>query len=272
MKAILSTTYDDKYLFYLPITTWSWNKLGIDVVCFIPDDKSKGRIIQRKRKCVRNYFQRQGCNFLVNYDSSIDKEATYAQCSRLYAGGLPLFQDHETLITGDVDMAVFNTEYFDRLNDGNIHVVGTDLVPNNQYPMCYIAMAAQYWRSVMWIDFGQSAQEKLDDLLGPLECEHFAGNYWAKDQETAYNMIKESGLPINRHLRASPGTQFATQRADRDGWPEIFPDDIIDAHLPRPGYTPENFAKILNLFQAMYPEDDFTWMIDYHKEYIKYIL
>lgn len=37
MKAIISTTYSDQYLWYLPLTVWAWNKLGVDVVCFIKD-------------------------------------------------------------------------------------------------------------------------------------------------------------------------------------------------------------------------------------------
>jgi hypothetical protein len=114
-------------------------------------------------------------------------------------------------------------------------------------------------------------QQKLDQLLGHIECDHFRGNMWAKDQETAYNHIIASGLPMIKTFRASPGTQFATRRADRDGWPQVIPPDIIDAHLTRPGYTEENFAKILNLFQSMYPDDNFDWMVEYRNEYVKLI-
>lgn len=268
MKAIISSTFDDNYFFFLPITTWSWNKLGIDVICFMPrfeqiDDPRFNLIVDMKWWHVGLNLQ------LIGFDAPKDKNATYAQCSRLYGAALDLFEEDEVLITGDVDMAVFNKEYFEQFNDGKIHVVGADLVPDFQYPICYIAMSAIAWRAVMWIKNAEDYQEKLDQLLGHLDCEHFRGNYWAKDQETIYNYLFASNLEINKHFRAKPGTQFATHRADRDGWPELIPTDIIDAHLPRPGYIPENFAKILNLFQTMYPDDDFQWMIDYRDEYIK---
>lgn len=268
MKAILSTTYDDTYLFYLPLTAWTWNKLGIDCVCFIPGPSS--RYFSGKYELVFNtlHKQRIRCNnFLIN--SPEDKEGTYAQCSRLFAACIEGIDDNEVLITGDIDMAVFNKDFFDSLSDEQLHVVGTDLVPIGQFPMCYLAMPAKTWREVMWISKRNTMQDKLDELLGHLECDHFRGNYWAKDQETAYNHIVASGLPIVKHNRAKPGTQFATRRADRDGWPEVIPPDINDAHLPRPGYQEENFAKILNLFQTMYPKDDFTWMAEYRNEYIK---
>lgn len=271
MTAIISTTFDDNYLFLLPITAWSWNKLGVDVICFMPrleksNDPRFGLIVDLK-------WWNLGLNLqFMSFKAPDNKKATYAQCARLYgaASGF-LLEDDEVLITGDVDMAVFNKEFFQQFNDGQIHVAGADLVPDFQYPICYVAMSATAWRAVMWIKGDETYQEKLDQLLGNLECEHFRGNYWAKDQESIYNYLFASNLPINKHFRAKPGTQFATRRADRDGWPEVIPPDIIDAHLPRPGYTPENFAKILNLFQTMYPEDDFQWMIDYRNEYVKYL-
>jgi hypothetical protein len=264
MKAILSTTYDDQYLFYLPITTWAWNRLGIKVICYVSGDN----YISPKWEFVFNTLHDQKLqinNFLIF--STEDKQATYAQCSRLYAAALSTLEPEEQLIVGDVDMAVFNKGFFDKLNDGRIHIVGADLVPEGQYPMCYIAMPVAKWREVMMIEHGQTVQYKLDRLLGFINCENFRGNYWAKDQEEAYNHIHLYELV--KHNRAAPGTQFATRRADRDGWPAVIPTDIIDAHLSRPGYTEENFSKILNLFQTMYPLDDFTWMQKYRDEYIK---
>lgn len=269
MTAIISTTYDDKYHFYLPITAWSWNRLGIDVVCFTPI--VKGRLQQKTWLSIKTYLLNCSSVTEIGFQAPAEKEATYAQCSRLYGAATPLFKDDEVLITGDIDMAVFNKEYFGGLNNSEINIVGADLVPGCQYPICYIAMPALKWRKIMDIPPGISHQDKLDSLLGDLDCEHFRGNYWSKDQETIYNQIWLSLDEFSIHFRAKPGTQFATRRADRDGWPEVIPPDIIDAHLPRPGYTPENFAKILNLFQTMYPEDDFQWMIDYRNEYIKLI-
>lgn len=114
---------------------------------------------------------------------------------------------------------------------------------------------------------GRSYQQCLDDLLRGIETENFRGNYWAKDQETAYNHLEN--FPHLRISRAYPGTQFATRRTDRDSWPVNIPLDIIDAHLPRPGYVAVNFNKIYQLFHTMYVNEDLRWMLEYYTQYTK---
>jgi hypothetical protein len=268
MKAIISSTYDDMYLFFLPLVAWSWRKIGVEVFCFIPGDLSEfshyskfATVLQAlKEQCMQYDFS------MINAPNI--KEATYAQCSRLYASAIPELDENEVLITGDVDMAVFG-DYLLQANSGQIHVFGTDLVPPNQYPICYIAMPVKTWREVMWITSGVPVQQYLDELLGHLECDHFRGNYWGKDQETIYNQLERGCWPIVKHERAKAPHQFATRRADRDSWPDIPLPDTIDAHLPRPGYTDQNWSKIFNLFKTMYPNEDLQWMEVYRNQYIK---
>ena len=133
-------------------------------------------------------------------------------------------------------------------------------------------MPAKTWRQVMWITAGEPAQKYLDELLGPLECEHFKGNYWSKDQETIYNQLSLNGWPVVKDNRTNGFNSFATRRNDRDGWLEVSPAEyLIDAHLPRPGYTEENFSKIFNLFRQMYPYEDLNWMVEYRNEFIKHL-
>lgn len=287
MKAIISSTYDDNYFFFLPIVTWSWNKLGVDVICITPypqpvkqfnteDGKRITLYDDIRLSPVIKYMHEQRLRLsIVPIESTYEKAATYAQCSRLYAAALPDMADNEILITGDADMAVFNKEYFKQANNEFVHVFGADLVPPAQYPICYISMPAFRWRAIMNIAHNKSLQDCLDGLLGHLDCEHFRGNYWAKDQETIYQRISDA-YPNNltiAHNRAKYPYQFAKNRVDRDdiNWESYIGPDLIDAHLWRPGYTDENFAKILQLFQTMYPEENFDWMVEYRNEYVKLI-
>lgn len=269
MRAVISSTYDDLYFFYLPIVTWSWNKIGVNPIILLPLSTN----VEQSRRDLLVFItcEVNDIRYHTNhFKSPAHKEATYAQCARLYAATFTL-PIEETLITSDIDMAVFNKDYFNQANNDQINIFGADLVPPKQYPICYISMPVKTWREVMWITPGVSIQQYLDELLGHLECEHFKGNYWAKDQETIYNAINRGSFPAVLHNRAKHPYQFATRRADRDGWPDAPPPEIIDAHLPRPGYTDENFAKILKLFQDVYPEEDFTWMVHYRNEYLKLI-
>lgn len=262
MIAILSCTADDKYLFNLPFAVKSWEYLGVECIVFMRDEflaSYDERLALVKTVCPTASFW--------PYECPPEKDATYAQCSRLYAAALQHIPGHEVLITSDADMCVFNFDYWDQFEyNAWINVIGADLVPPEQVPMCYIAMPVTAWQQVMRIGL-RTYQQCLDDLLKHIDADNFRGNYWAKDQETIYKHLfpfEELVKPINR---AKPGTQFATRRADRDGWD--YSSDILDAHLPRPGHEPSNFHKVYSLFVQMYSDKDFQWMIDYRNEYVK---
>lgn len=290
-KAVISSTYDDKYLFYLPLVTWCWNRLGVDVICFLPKprsttemmgitvDSTSTRYTLAHKTCIDNDLKLS----IYRFECPEHKEATYSQCSRLYAACLNL-QEDEILIISDIDMCLFRLPPY----KGGFTVFGSDLVPDKQFPMCYISAEVKYWREALelyvWdnstptpdgvkVGYIKSYQEKLDELLGGIEAEHFRGNYWGKDQEESFLRISSAAalVDVNTIPRARPGTQFAEYRIDRDdnNWRSYMNENLIDAHLWRPGYTDENFANIMELMTTMYPNDDFTWLVDYRNEYLK---
>jgi len=266
MKAILSCTANDLYSFNLPFAVYSWHLVGVECIVYVPLDNYDGARGQIFRlEFALGVAKKMAPDMLIRrFVAPEEKITTYAQCIRLYAAAVPA-PDADVLITSDADMCVFNADYWHQFDyNGAINIVGADLVPEGQVPMCYIASPVVGWRSFMDIGI-RTSQQCVDELLGDLQAEHFRGNYWAKDQETAYKAITSSPYPIVRHMRAQPGTQFATRRADRDGW-HVSP-DILDAHLPRPGYTPDNFEKIQQLFATMYPDKDHSWMEEYCVEF-----
>lgn len=264
MKAIISTTFDNNYLYFLPIVTYCWNKIGIDVICFMPFNES-GSNSAEKIYLINEVIRNKGLEFSKYiYLSPEHKEATYAQVSRLYAASLDL-PEGGVLITSDCDMAVFG-DYLKQKN-ADFDIFGYDLTPQNQYPICYISATVAHWRNAMNIN-GRSYQQCLDDTVGKIECENFRGNQWSFDQNLAFKQISQYN---NKYLhgRARPGTQFASKRVDRDDsfWEDRLSPDVIDAHLWRPGYTDENFPKILKLLKYFYPDDNFDWLIEYTTKY-----
>lgn len=279
MTAVISTNYDLKYLYFLPICVWAWNKLGVKVVCFVPysDYMGSEAINQIPAQIMRDSLVKYKLDCeLYYFKAPAHKQATYAQCSRLYGACLDLPED-EVLITGDVDMAVFegmkwllnpnfNDKQFDNIVNDVMCIWGVDLVPKNQFPMCYARATVKIWRDKMNIS-GRNYQECLDDLLGGIEAEHFRGNYWGKDQETLF--ASGYNIAVLEIGRAKEGTQFATKRYDRDDsfiLDRLSP-DTIDFHMNRPGYEPKNFEIILKIFQYHYPKEDFTWLVNYTNEY-----
>lgn len=267
MKAIFSSTYDPQYMFFIPIAAYSWKKLGVDSICFMPyigidvsEHKRLQLILINSPDTAFHYFK-----------APKNKQATYAQLSRLFACALPMPKPtteyaEERLITTDVDMAVFSKTLV--TEDDGIHVWGKDLVPEGQMAMCYVSMPAYRWEQVMHTQL-KSPQQMLDQHLGHIECDHFRGNYWGYDQEQLYKHVCDTNYI--EHFRAIPGTQFANNRADRDDafWFNKMGPDLFDAHLWRPGYEEKNFEKIIRLFSTMFPGDDLTWLRTYRDKFIE---
>lgn len=266
MKAVISTTYDDKYLWYLPLTTWVWNKLGVDVVCFMPYLNTTEE--NKKIDTINHTFRKIGIKpRYAGFAAYKHKEATYAQCSRLYGACLDLPED-EVLISSDIDMLVFS-DVVCQANGDKITSYGFDLTPEEQLPMCYATAKVSTWRRVMEID-GRSYQQCLDDLLGHIECEGFRGNYWAKDQnELASKVFATKDWFLVP--RAKPGTQFADRRYDRDDAYILdrLSHDTIDYHMNRPGYEERNFDIIMQVLKYHFPDEDFGWLAEYNEAYKK---
>lgn len=260
--AVISTTYDDKYFWYLPIVTWVWNKMGYNVICFMPSPPKNPDTF-----LYREYLKREGLSIRIEYFTCpSNKEATYSQCSRLYAAALDLPED-DVLVVSDIDMFVFNPSYFHEPPSGIIDVYGADLVPPKQYPMCYLVGQVKTWRDL--IGKG-SHQEKLDELLAHEQSITFRGDFWGRDQETAWKLINTNDKVDYRLFnRAKPGTQFATNRLDRDDSfiLERLSPDIVDYHANRPGYEPHNFSVIMSILDYYFPHEDLSWIEEYNEKY-----
>jgi len=275
MKAIISTTYSDTYLYFLPITTFLWNKLGVDVVCFMPSGNSKiersGGFIQgvfpdgnKRMYLINETIKKNNGNLSIHFFKSPEhKEATYAQCSRLYGACLDLPED-EVLVIGDVDMAMFQLPKY---NSG-FTITGFDLVPSGQYPMCYVSAKVKDWRDAFGLN-GITYQTALDRILGDDECQDYRACRWSVDQEQLHKNIN-----LNQEINVIPRTngqnQFAQNRIDRDDtyWRDRLNLDIMDAHLWRDGYTEQNHNNIIELLTYMYPQENFEWLVIYRNSYV----
>lgn len=259
MISVLSATEHDYYAMPLPFAVYSWHKLGVPCIVFIPSGNNK-RIELAKKYCgnMATFFE---------FRCEEKRVPTYSQVVRLFAAAIPLVNNHEQLITGDSDMCVFQP-LIDMLNPMEVmEIVGHDLTPNDQYPMCYIKMDVQRWKDVFEIT--KTYQDHVAELIDPIEGQNIRGEQWCYDQWYARKKLLDYGTwEIKYHARSNGQNQFAQNRADRDGW-HFDPYNIMDAHLPRPLTDETNFKKVYDLFKIKYPNDDLEWMINFKNEYIK---
>lgn len=257
MIAILSATEHDFYAMPLPFVVYSWAKIGVSCIVFIPAGNNP------KLDIARKYCQ--GHAYFYEFECEEKRIPTFSQVSRLFGAAIPDLPENEVLITGDSDMCVFS-EYFEKANDGQIHIFGSDLTPEDQWPMCYCAMPVYKWKRIFNIT--RSSQEHVASLVNPIQGVNIRGENWCFDQWYLKKKLSEHWIEgICLHKRGNNGTQFASNRADRDGW-HFDPSTIIDAHLPRPLTDIINFQKVLDLFCIKYPDADLSWMQLYYNEYI----
>jgi len=265
MKAIVSTNYDPKYIFFMPLLVKCWNKLGVEMLFLLPttkEDKNVALFEFCREWCIKVRDSEKRIFFYFFEPPTANHEVTYTQVSRLFAAADIHIPDNEILILSDSDMLVFQLPPHDP--NGAFSIFGADLVPPNQYPICYISATAAAWRETFVK--GRRLQKCLDDELAHENCENMRGNLWGRDQEKCSEYIKPTNPVL--YNRAYEGTQFATRRVDRDNayWLEDLmrgDRNIVDAHLWRPGYTEENSEKIIRLLEIMYPEDSFHWIREY---------
>jgi hypothetical protein len=265
MTAVVSTDYNDKYLWYLPLTVWAWNKIGYDVICFMPYENT-GNTFMHVSKTLTE-LPKGFNNVIYNFKAEEHKAATYCQVSRLLACCLDL-PEQEQLVVSDIDMLFFSKDYIKPASWAIIDVYGADLVPPNQFPMCYLSGTVQTWRALLGEK--KTYQEYLDEIVGVIECENFRGCQWSLDQDLIHRLItKSEQVDFVGHNRTNGQNQFATRRYDRDDsyiLDRLSP-DTIDFHMNRPGYEDANFEKIMAILIYHYPNENFEWIINYNHQY-----
>lgn len=260
MIAVLSATEHDFYAMPLPFAVYSWYKIGANCIVFIPKgDNPKIELAKKYCGTKATFFE---------FSCEEKRIPTFSQLSRLFGAAIPLVSRDEQLITGDSDLCVFDGLQ-ELLNDmETMQVIGADLTPQDQYPMCFIKMSAYRWKHILGIT--KTYQEHISELIDPIEGLNIRGEQWSYDQWYVKKKVVESGLEFEVDFvnRSNGQNQFATHRADRDGW-YFNPDGLVDAHLPRPLTEEDNFNKVYELFKTKYPDDNLQWMIDYVNEYKK---
>ncbi|MFK5282332.1 hypothetical protein ACI3PL_22510, partial [Lacticaseibacillus paracasei] len=88
--------------YFLPIVCFCWQKLNVDVICFMPEIKDffkfeSGILTEidfdndKRVKLINETMIHKGMKFsMPRFSVPEHKEATYAQCSRLYGACLDL--------------------------------------------------------------------------------------------------------------------------------------------------------------------------------------
>lgn len=269
--AVVSTNDNDDYLFYLPIVAWAWAKLGWGLFFSKPHGESGRMKLALEVSCsVVPHQLMWSYVTLPSYayiPESRVREETLAQSSRLYAANYVGFQDDDLIITSDVDMMPLS-DYWRGLSD-DITCYGRNL-SDEHFPICYIMASSKKWKKIMNLS-GFSDNDMLADIKEfPQSFSDEKSKAWVYDQDLVTARLNKCDVVrIDRPI--SPYTGYPVGRVDRSAWERsLEQSERIDAHLPRSGYTDENFAKVKALIKECFlvEENEICWMDEYRKKYI----
>jgi len=229
---VISTNDNPDYYQYVPYVIRAWNKLGWKVITFLRGDKTK----------LQKLIDGENIFYYLNGKSKY-RDETLVQCSRLFAACLI---ENGLLMTSDGDMMPCS-DYW-KPNPDTITCYGHDLTGYGHYPICYIAMRAEVWRSTMQINSGDNVLNAMESLLDKYEQASSDNweQWWQVDQDIITEKLK--GKTLDSIIRGKNNiiTDLAKGRIDRYNWKETFDvESPIDAHMPRP-FSIEAAINILN--------------------------
>lgn len=244
---ILGVNDNPKYLYYLPLVVWAWRKLGWEPITFFCGNKG---VAERFVPEFNTYNIRE----CLIYDPH--KSSTISQVVRLYGACVT----DGMIMTSDVDMLPLS-DYW-KPDEKMINTYGRDLT-DYHYPICYIAMDAKRWISVMNITSPLYGVHLRRDL-------RVQDNQWGLDQDIITENLLHVKKEINHIDRGTDKrTGYPIGRVDRSNW-RLDHKELIDAHLPHDIFiNDKSFHNVLNLLHHVWPKENWNWYIQYHKEFKK---
>lgn len=269
--AVISTTVDDLYLFFTPLTSLIWSYLmDYDVACVLvgPDPRQSPLHF-----AVLNATLRVGVDVFWIPSVPDVPDATASQVARLF---VPLlYADDTYVLTSDNDMWNLDRAHFAQrdADAGTVMLFYGNAYPGRvppMYPICYIGMRAALWRTIMSNAVPalllRGAPLDLDEVTRDIirAGERRYGAEWntankAVSPRWYYDQIlfgeaidRWPGHPSKcRIVVRRPGLD----RLDRGRWQFRDERDLagkIDAHLLRPGFNDENWPRLQRLWAALF--------------------
>lgn len=283
--AVISSDRNQLYAFYAPLTAAVWRNRGWQVFMLLVGEEDDWLDDPRSKLVYEKCLE---ANARVHFISAYPghRTSTVAQVSRLYAHLLPKVAPDDYLMTSDVDMwplgpwvgGTRDSSKAFQLYFSNAYA-DADKV---HFPMCYVGAQACFWKEAMDSSVSMDMKDALGKALNlckkqytsseayhrngeyvPLDVWNFDETYFG-EQLSALGGWKDRCQFIERDMSLA-----GERRIDRSNWIDAASvDGYADAHLFRPGFTPDNWSRASWLFQlAVTDQDQVAWAESYHDSY-----
>lgn len=264
---VLSVNDDLEYLQYVPLTVWSWQLIGWEVILFY-----YGSVLDKSFNLVNEHTTFNG-HFLNKIDGY--RGDTITQISRLY--GAATVNPSDMVMLGDIDMLALSDYWHPKAD--RITIYGHDLTNFQNYPICYAAMTAEKWDYVM--DYDDADITKLIkrdlDTLKQAKSDDFYKR-WESDQDLLTRQINKTAIKKEFINRGKIHNGLAQGRIDRGEWSLFHNGNYIDCHMHRELYkifkktdrqviVEKKWREHTAMLQTVWPNEDFQWYFDFLEKF-----
>lgn len=257
---VLSVNDNPDYLFHVPLTVWAWEQLGWWPIVFY-----SGKFEGLADYVFRFTFEEYDGSFVYGLnDIPGYKSETITQVSRLYGACVA----DGYLMTGDIDMLPLSDYWKPNLT--TLSVWGRDLT-DYHYPICYIGAPTEVWLSIMMIvgdDYNRQIKEDLNSTPQAMSTDNI--KRWVTDQDMITERINNSIYTPTQYFRGTDKrTGYPIGRIDRSNW-RLDHRQYIDCHMFHGIQNDETkFKKTLEMLHTVWSKEDWSWWINYYKEFKK---
>lgn len=264
---VLSVNQNVDYMYFMPITVWSWHIIGFEPIIFYRGDRNEISDLVFKSTDKICYNER-----ILRMLKPIDgiRDATVTQVSRLYAACLGI-EDDAYIMLGDCDMLALGNHWNPDVS--KVTVYNHDLTGFSEIPMCYVGAPKTTWLEIMGLysmDYNDAIKRDIENYPNAKDDDFY--KWWGCDQQILTERLNQYGKEKITFINRGQGSHgYARGRVDRGsgGWVLNQP-ELIDAHLEQ--QTWQNEAKTQRLYELLahvWPNENFDWFKNYTNEFRK---
>lgn len=249
---VVSTNSHPDYIYYLPIVTQAWNKLGYETICLILNDNKE-----------LTEFILKDINLELNKIVELNPikgipNSSLVQVSRLFTSCLDNVEPNDLIITSDIDMIPLSNEYFDEIKSNYVfNILDAGEVNYTRHKICYIAARKKHWVELFDIKTNDINLELNNFFKEKINLDQ--DYYWNIDELHLFEKISNSKYyPFSNFIdRGNNILNLRNYRLDRANIPHtinMYPDKAYDCHSIRNPYN--NFSILKNILKYLFSEND----------------
>jgi hypothetical protein len=268
-RIVVSTDQNAMYSWFVPLSCLMWR----DVVGFKPLVLTVGPV----DGWILDRAASVGADICAVPSIDGVGSAGLAQLCRLYAYLLNAAEDDDYLLTVDIDAWPMQRAIF-QPSGADLDLMYPGWCLPNAYPIGYIGAKKRIWREVMGVADGDIKQAvmalwKQDEVSRRRLEMPTADPFFNYDELLVTDRIRawQHEYPTRlTHETIRQGSNPLPDRLDRIAWPDSpCHEGMVDAHLLRPGWLPENWVRIRPLLEQLLSPHWLQWADGYRDEWVK---